>query len=1288
MFHTFEGFENPTTSTSARGGRERQPSIGRRVTTLRACTSCRHRKIKCDGEKPCEACRWYKKADLCHYSDPRPSRRHIEKLSATLDEYRTVLEKLFPNVTPEALVNLPRERLLELTSKGLDLAQLQLQPRPQSQTTGAHPASPATSGSIEAHVSPISNEDGNLESLQTMPEESSDTRNLSHEITNAISDDVNALSLSTRQPACYLGVSSIHAVLKVIIWLDPGSVSYFASTPPSAPCRASVTDLSSSEGPWGHDQSDSPPQVHLQVPESQLIDAYFTYVQPLTPILDEQTFRETYYSGHRKDDRWYCLLNLVLALGSICASTADDISHKIYYSRCRTYLDLESLGSSHLETVQTLGLLGGWYLHYVAQPNLAYSLMGAALRMAATMGLHKEFANQSDISNRQKMASLDLKRRVWWTLFLMDTWGGGTLGRPTMGRFGPTITVKLPHHRETGNVLDILPLLENVRFCKISNQIQDALALSPLTKYSEIIHFDNQLVEWYNSLPYILKDHEPCPESIATTRTIMRWRYHVQRILLYRPTLLSYAMRRVPYIALRSEERTAIEKCREIAETAIQEISATAKTPQMSGWNAIWFLFQSTMVPLLGLFLNDSTSTDPRAAVEACQAQVEMALLVFARLRQSSPTGKKTLDAVSRILEASKRGPSVPGENNSAGNANHQTPREIQIPPMTSGVLPSQNDAGRGIIGTNENGFTELFPISGMDDPNGQYLWDFLSWSDNNLVPMADIDNVSDTSLLSGDDRHMSTTPKHALLTRISTLQMAMIQVVIFQVMFGRQQGWRFRYVPTCPKQASASIPYKNLFLGKKTSKKTGAIMASFFQTPSLVYGSAVALRVILLFYGAWQDANSPVKYTDIDYMVFTDASRYVSHGASPYDRDTYRYTPLLAWMLLPTSWSIPGFFAFGKALFALSDVIAGWLISKSLVSNYGMTPARALKYASFWLLNPMVANISTRGSSEGLLGVLVIALLWAALNRQTTLAGILLGFGVHFKIYPFIYGVSILWWLDSEREADHPNEPKAHKHPLSTTAGAAATTTATGTGTGAASSRTGGTATKPVTESRDPEPKCSSLTPVLSPRQILAFLTPTRLQLILTSLATFAVLNLAMYRQYGTPFLQHTYFHHLTRIDHRHNFSAYSSLLYLSAAGDGHGNFESLAFIPQLLLSVLVIPMVLAKKNLPGAMLAQTFAFVTFNKVCTSQYFLWYLIFLPFYLPDSSLLRNPRLGVLAAALWVVSQAAWLQQGFNLEFLGISTFMPGLFLSSLGFFAVNVWILGIIVADIGGVPSS
>jgi len=104
---------------------------------------------------------------------------------------------------------------------------------------------------------------------------------------------------------------------------------------------------------------------------------------------------------------------------------------------------------------------------------------------------------------------------------------------------------------------------------------------------------------------------------------------------------------------------------------------------------------------------------------------------------------------------------------------------------------------------------------------------------------------------------------------------------------------------------------------------------------------------------------------------------------------------------------------------------------------------------------------------------------------------------------------------------------------------------------------------------------------------------------------------------RYGAPFLQHTYFHHVTRIDHRHNFSPYNTQLYLTSAFPTLSSLriESVAFLPQLLLSCVLIPLVMAKKDLATAMLAQTFAFVTFNKVCTSQVKLSlppYIIYVP----------------------------------------------------------------------------
>ena len=82
---------------------------------------------------------------------------------------------------------------------------------------------------------------------------------------------------------------------------------------------------------------------------------------------------------------------------------------------------------------------------------------------------------------------------------------------------------------------------------------------------------------------------------------------------------------------------------------------------------------------------------------------------------------------------------------------------------------------------------------------------------------------------------------------------------------------------------------------------------------------SSMLLRVFLIIYGEWQDAHMEVRYTDIDYTVFSDAASLMASGESPYKRTTYRYSPLLALLLVPNtiihrSW--------GKFIFSASGML------------------------------------------------------------------------------------------------------------------------------------------------------------------------------------------------------------------------------------------------------------------------------------------------------------------------------------------------------------------------------
>ncbi|KAJ8569117.1 hypothetical protein ON010_g6143 [Phytophthora cinnamomi] len=129
-----------------------------------------------------------------------------------------------------------------------------------------------------------------------------------------------------------------------------------------------------------------------------------------------------------------------------------------------------------------------------------------------------------------------------------------------------------------------------------------------------------------------------------------------------------------------------------------------------------------------------------------------------------------------------------------------------------------------------------------------------------------------------------------------------------------------------------------------------------------------------------------------------------------------------------------------------------------------------------------------------------------------------------------------------------------------------------------------------------------------------------------------FLLLAGGFYYLYGFQFLYEAYLYHFTRTDNRHNFSVYFYDLYLrynTPSGFGVG---LLAFLPQL--ASLVAVSFAYGRDLPFALFGLTMVFVIFNKVCTAQYFLWYTAFLPLIFPLTSL-RLKWKGLAMIAAWL-----------------------------------------------------
>jgi hypothetical protein len=197
------------------------------------------------------------------------------------------------------------------------------------------------------------------------------------------------------------------------------------------------------------------------------------------------------------------------------------------------------------------------------------------------------------------------------------------------------------------------------------------------------------------------------------------------RIVLHRPVLLNLANRGSKHNPS-PEELSAVELCRAMAKQTIDDISREWTQNQMSGWNAVWFMYQASMIPLVSMFWESGNTS----MVREWQRQIEIVLECFADMADWSLSARRSREVVSRMYEASK------GPITRQGSPRLQALRDGQI--ERNGGTEIGNGQGFQSMGDSEMSsdmasaqhaqqaqqMTELMMEEGMVLLDNQSIWD------------------------------------------------------------------------------------------------------------------------------------------------------------------------------------------------------------------------------------------------------------------------------------------------------------------------------------------------------------------------------------------------------------------------------------------------------------------------------------------------------------------------------------------------------------------------------------
>ncbi|TIA29914.1 hypothetical protein D6C78_09933 [Aureobasidium pullulans] len=363
---------------NGRAGHSQSPKLptSKRRKIAIACEPCRKRKVRCDGKQPtCSPCITSRKTYTCIYeSSPQATQqRYIEELQNRITD-------------------------------------------------------------LGGHVNVQASQDASSESMQQPDSGQSGI------FTATASAHVGAIS-DASSPDVVFGESSTATFLQ--------QLSHEAGQKDRPPLFA---PNESDSGPLRLDRSTEQSAVlPIRRIADDLINCYWQYMHPLFPILHEPTFTAAYKKswtsdqpiphatpkptsdnpGEIKEALFFSTLNIIFALGTrFCSSipsTEKEITSKRFYRRARLNFPYDLLDFGSLPVLQMI-LLQGVYLQSTTEVSRCWNVIGVAVRMAQSLGLHAEGTQ----GRKKTQLELEMGRRLWWCCIVLDRLAAATFGWPMM----------------------------------------------------------------------------------------------------------------------------------------------------------------------------------------------------------------------------------------------------------------------------------------------------------------------------------------------------------------------------------------------------------------------------------------------------------------------------------------------------------------------------------------------------------------------------------------------------------------------------------------------------------------------------------------------------------------------------------------------------------------------------------------------------------------------------------------------------------------------------------------